>query len=576
MKSGVNRILIYAIFAFVSLTFCGQQSFLIAVQNGVPTPKAHKGDLTPATTRQVVFSPDESKIVTWDVQHSPGFVSTTELKGIQVWDLATNEIRVSTSIPVYCKIGKWMGELNSAVGRYAHKDFALISHFSDGEGAVASYRQDASGLHEISMHKTKGPVGKLVRSRSGNLIAAICNPSVELIGMPALNQQITLQTTAGKKTGSIRSVAISDDDALVAVCVQIDDRSGYVCIINIYDSRTGEVKRTLKPPDFVTSMAFAPDSTRFAAGIHMRHYIWSLTSEQNPEVLSIDDNSVTVLDAISGKSFGNARVNNKSETIAFRTEISLISVLSGGGVDSSNGLQFAEWEDNRQKSIFGIRQKMSFLRADDNDKDIMYFVENGDIVALDTVKKRIVKRFVTHNIRGTGISFDIDATGGSFDIDPKRNLVLGTNHKAGEYASIFLANWSNGKVESAATLMEYVNDGLCLPEGVFIVGGRTSNAGNLEIVNLKSGTTVEHLENQSLQSFGSCRGLNYFITTDHFPKTDKMHFWRLEDCKRFASVAHAGLQRVVVSPSEELVASISSDAISVWSVERLRESFEAK
>lgn len=86
---------------------------------------------------------------------------------------------------------------------------------------------------------------------------------------------------------------------------------------------------------------------------------------------------------------------------------------------------------------------------------------------------------------------------------------------------------------------------------------------NIEIVDLRKGTTVKHLENQSLLSFGSCKGFNYLTPRDVFPKADQLHFWRLEDGTRFASVPHVGLQRVVISPSEERVASISGDAISV-------------
>jgi hypothetical protein len=277
-----------------------------------------------------------------------------------------------------------------------------------------------------------------------------------------------------------------------------------------------------------------------------------------------------------------------SASIAFPTSERAFSVLSNG-----ENLQFVEWEMGRQKSIFGSKQPMKFLRRDDDDKNMVYvwtqrlprntpdaFLEidgnrmtvekytDREIAAFDITKKQFVRRFTTRFV-------SMDAR--LIDVEPKRGLILGTKSRDDQFAPIFLANGSTGKVEASVdTLMQYVNDGVCLPQGLFVVGGHRPLTGNLEIVELKSGTTVKHLENQSLQSLGSCEGINYLITKEIFPKSDNLHFWRLENGTCFASVTHAGLQRVQVSPSEESVVSISGDAISVWSVQQLKEGFEKK
>lgn len=471
-----------------------------------------------------------------------------------------------------------------------YKDYALVPQ-SSKSGAIACYHQDATGLHQTVVLETPDPVLSLVMSRSGNLLAAVCagygRGSVELISMPTLKKQTTL--SIGQV--SIGPVAISDDDTLVAVGGSTSNsRNEIEYVINIYDCKTGESKRLLKSKEYLPSLAFSPDSTRLVAGGDFgKHYIWNLQNDQAPEVLSIDDKE-TVYDPVSGKVVEQRKRQRsyRSESILFLTDEKAMSIMS-----HYNELRFLDWEKDKQKAVFGFNQEMKYLRSDDFNRDIVYVetkstpispgdsyrrdtdgqlmehkYKTSDFVALDVIKKQVVKRFVT--------TF-VPKNARLFDLEPASGLILGIEPKNGQAETIFLANGSTGKLEcSVDSPMQYVNDAVCLPEGRFIVGGHAIPTNGVEIVNLKSGTSIKRLENQSILTFGSCNGLNYLITRDTFPKTDNFHLWRLEDGIRFASVPHAGLQRVVASPSEERIASFSSDSISVWSVRQLMDGFGKK
>lgn len=466
------------------------------------------------------------------------------------------------------------------VGLDVYKEFAFIpqrGRLSRG-GAVAVFRQDGSGFHQVGKLETQSPITQLVRSRSGNLIAAICTNAVALIGLPALEEVLTIRSV-----GSISSVAISDDDKMLAVGESTTNRAGTEYVINIYDTKTGETRKSLKSPSgYLPSFAFTPDSTRLVAGgAFSEHYIWTLQVGQTPEVLAIDDEE-SVYYPISGQLVEQRRrLGFRSEAIAFRNDETAVSVLS-----DYDKLQFVEWENGRQKSAFVFDEPMKFMRTDDNDKGVVYVetprlpgrqfdrdidgqlmehkYKAREIAALDTNTKRFVKRFAT--------TF-VPANAQLFDVEPTSGMMIGTEHRDGQLAQIFLANGNTGKINySVVTPMRYVNDAICLPQGLFIVGGHAiPSEEEIEIVDLKSGTTVKHLENQSLLSFGCCKGFNYLITKDVFPKADTLNFWRLEDGSRFASVPHLGVQRVVISPSEERVASISGDAISVWDIQHLQK-----
>jgi hypothetical protein len=234
-------------------------------------------------------------------------------------------------------------------------------------------------------------------------------------------------------------------------------------------------------------------------------------------------------------------------------------------------LDFTEWSDGQQTGKFGFEQDMEFLRFSAHDREWALVNQFGTIAMIDIRRRQLVQRI------------GLPAVGSRvFDVDSSGEVGLMINSSIGDFASLRLGNATRAEtIASTPTIMQFVNDGLILSNEEVVLGGQIPRADSFEVLDLNLGAVSCHLENQTLLVVGRCDGLNYFVTRDAFPKTDSLHFWRLEDGLRFASVMHPGLSRspqgpkVIVSPSGELVATISDEAIRLWSLVDLKSGLRA-
>jgi hypothetical protein len=448
-------------------------------------------------------------------------------------------------------------------------DYAFLPNEGSERGVVALYRKDEAGVQLSATCFTDSPVHKLIPVRSGRMVAAICEGNLNTGGSTGPHVMFldvpTLKKHAPMKIGNLQAscLAISDDGSLTAIRLNdlLDSRQS---LIQIHDSRTGETRQSLKAPLGISALAFNSDASKVAAASDRHVYLWSLEAGQGPETLTMKEGPVTIMHSNGKSTIGERKqFGVRSVAILFRSDGALVvsSVQPG-----TAKLDFTEWSDGQQTGKFGFEQDMEFLRFSAHDREWALVNQSGTIAMIDIRRRQLVKR--------TGLP----AVGSRvFDVDPSGEVGLMINSSTGDFASLLLVNANRLEtIASTATIMQSVNDGLILSNEEVVLGGQIPRADSFEVVDLKLGTASFHLENQTLLVVGRCHGLNYFVTRDAFPKTDSLHFWRLEDGLRFASVMHPGLSRspqgptVIVSPTGELVATTSGEAIRIWSLADLK------